>query len=144
MLHLRDVLQLRDVIPQTIISPNCHWSTADTDTRLKTRIVATSHLQCINCYLWLVRTANIYGRIIVGNFGSSYKQQGVISVKFTRNICGLGSSGTTQSVLFHIPNNFSQSFFVKLVVLYWRKFLSLLIVSQLKTLVASWNNCANL
>ena len=47
MLHLRDVLQLRDVIPQTIISPNCHWSTADTDTQLKTRIVTTSHLQCI-------------------------------------------------------------------------------------------------
>ena len=46
MLHLRDVLQLRDVKSQTIISPNYHWSTVDKDTQLKTRKITISHLHC--------------------------------------------------------------------------------------------------
>ena len=45
MLHLRDALQLQEVISQTISRPNYHLSLADTDTRLKTRKTTISHLQ---------------------------------------------------------------------------------------------------
>ena len=54
MLQLKDVLQLRDVIPQTIISPIYRLSTADTDTQLKTKIVTTSHSQCTAMPFYLV------------------------------------------------------------------------------------------
>ena len=38
---------VHDVLSQTFSSPNCHQSTADTDTGLKTRMFTTSHLQCV-------------------------------------------------------------------------------------------------
>ena len=45
-LHLRDVLQLRDVMCPKFCSYDYIWNTAGNDTQLKTRIVTISHLQC--------------------------------------------------------------------------------------------------